>query len=190
MKHLILSIVLAVSLSACATLDQAGRDRLQNAVDSLDVAVFQGNKTPQIVLGSYQELYKKYPREPIAAGAYADALRRVKQPKKAADVLRPFLEKTDSNKLPDDIFMPYMRLLIDQGFLADAQKRIEKRLMLPNDRLKGTASTPQLQNLLGVALAGQGKKDAAKAMFSRALAAWDGRPGVVEKNVEQLKLAK
>lgn len=190
MKKIVLSLVLCIGLTACAGLDNAGRIRLQSAVDSLDVAVFNGNKTPEIVLNSYQTLYRKYPNEPIAVGAYADALRRVKRPKQAADVLKPFVEKTDSNKMPDEIFMPYMRLMVDQGFFADAQKRLEKRLTLPADRLKGVASKPQIQNLLGIALVNQGKKDEAMQVFTQALAAWDGRPGVVEKNIEQLKATK
>ena len=190
MKRPVLSLLVCLALAACGGLDSAGRSRLQAAVDGLDTAVFNGNKTPEIVLGSYESLYKKYPQEPIAVGAYVDALRRVGQPKKAADVLKPFIEKTDSNKLPDDIFMPYMRLLVDQGFNEDAEKRLEKRLNLPSQRLTGVASKPQIQNLLGIALAGQNKKTQAEQMFTQALAHWDGRAGVVEKNIERLKAAE
>lgn len=190
MYRLILSCVLAVGLTACAGLDNAGRLRLQNAVNSLDVAVFNGNKTPEIVLGSYESMYKKYPDEPITVGAYADALRRVGQPKKAADILKPSIEKTDTNRLPGEIFMPYMRLMLDQGFFKDAQNRIQKRLTLSPDKITGVASRPQLQNLLGVALAGQGKKPEAEQAFKQALSRWDGRPGVVEKNLERLNATK
>ena len=190
MKRLVLSLILTIGLTACAGLDSAGRMRLQNAVDSLDTAVFNGNKTPEIVLGSYRTLYTKYPSETIAVGAYADALRRIKKPKEAADVLKPFVEKRDTNKVADEIFMPYMRLLVDQGFFEDAQKRLERRLTLPPEKLKGQASKPQIENLLGIALAGQNKKAEAAKAFIQAQAHWDGRAGVVEKNLERLKATK
>lgn len=185
MTKRLLSLLAVLLLAACATkVDQVA---LQRAVNNLDNAVLSGNKAPESALDAYKALYKKYPNDPIAVSGYADALRRIGRADKAADVLKPFVENTSSFQLPGPIFLAYMRLMIDQNYEKDAEARLRTRIKLPALLAGKGASMAQMYNLLGVSLAKQGRKPEAEQAFNTALATWDGRPGVVEANLEQLK---
>jgi Flp pilus assembly protein TadD len=183
MSRFLSSVLIALFLVGCATGNEV---RLQKAVDNLDNAVLTGRKAPESALDAYEALYKKYPSNPITIGAYADALRRGQQAHKAALVLRPSVAKDDIKALPGPIFMSYIRLLMDQGYFKDAEDRLRKRMTLPAGKMIPPATSPQVSNLLGVALASQNRNDEARQAFQVALAHWDGRPGVVEKNLAQL----
>jgi Flp pilus assembly protein TadD len=184
MRNFLCLCAAALILSACAT--SGNREAIQNAVDSLDMAVFEGTKAPETALDAYRALYKKYPRNAIAVAAYADALRRGGNPQSAAGILKPFVKDADVKKLDDPIFLAYMRLMIDQGFYKDAEERLRRRMTLPANKFDGQASIPQISNLLGITLASQGRDAEARQAFQVAQANWDGRPGVVEKNLSRL----
>ena len=97
--------------------------------------------------------------------------------------MKVYSQKHSSHELPHDIFMSYMRLLLDQGLYVDAQSRIDKRMRVQSD---DKAMTAELYHILGLTLAGQGNRDGAKKAFELALPNWAGRAGVIEKNIEQL----
>src|SRR5690606_2888138 len=107
---------------------------------------------------------------------------RASKPAEAAELLKPAIKGHKITEIPDPVFMAYSRLILDQSYYKEA----EKRLMA---RLTGSAqsSAPQLNNLIGVALAGQTRRAEADQAFRRALESWDGRPGVVEKNLARLQ---
>jgi Flp pilus assembly protein TadD len=177
----LLNLLLCTSLLVgCATKPDALK--IQRQVDGLDRSVVSGQVDPQKALDDYRSLAEKYNKEPIAVAGYAEALRRVGQAKESADILRPLVKGQTVEKLPDPIFMAYMRLLLGQGYYKDVQERVQKRLALSQ-----TDKNAQLYNLLGVALAGQGKKTDAESAFRSALHNWDGRQGVVEQNLSKLK---
>ena len=177
-----LSLVCCLLLVGCA--HKVDRIDLQQRVDHLDRSVIAGQQDPQAVLSEYKALAKKYPQEPIALAAYAEALRRVGQAKESAEVLRPMIRGRNIQDLSDPVFMAYMRLLLGQGFFTDVQDRVQQRLSMAQ------SPDPQLYNLLGVAYAGQNKREDAEKAFNQALAGWNGRPGVVEENIAKLKTSK
>ncbi len=172
----------ALFLAACA--HKVNPIELQQRIDHMDRAVIQGQQDPQVALNDYRMLAKKYPKEPVAVAAYAEALRRVGQAKDSAEVLRPMIKGKNVQDLPDPVFMAYMRLLLGQGFFVDVQDRVQQRMAAV------PTPDPQLYNLLGVALAGQGKRADAEKAFTQALVGWNGRPGVVEENLAKLKTSK
>jgi Flp pilus assembly protein TadD len=179
MKRLVLTVFLAASLIGCQSIDLSV---LQKKVDALDEKVLSGQSTPVQVLPSYESLYQKYKGQPAIIGAYADALRRAGQPKEAAELLKPFIKGKKLTAVQDPIFMAYARLLLDQGYYKDAEKRLMERLTQSPQ-----SSAPQINNLLGIALAGQKRRAEASQAFRRALESWDGRPGIVEKNLARLQ---
>lgn len=63
----------------------------------------------------------------------------------------------------------YLHALRLKPDFSMAQHHLEKVVALLGDRLQESPASPELQNLLGVALAGQGKFEEAEARFERAL---------------------
>ena len=186
MRFKIMSFAAAFLLAACAT-HQVDRVQLQNQIDTLDRSVINGQRDPAVALNGYKALAQQYPKEPIAVAGYAEALRRNGQAREAANVLRPMVKGQSPQSMTQPIFMAYMRMLLGQGYFADVQGRVQERLSGP---VADKSNSAELYNLLGVALAGQGKKAEAEKAFKQALDGWSGRPGLVEQNLAKLKAAK
>lgn len=125
--------------------------------------------------------------DPDLLAVKADALRRANQPQEALEVLKPVVKEHNAQTMPGSVFISYIKLLLAENFPQDAEVRLRARMSLPQSKQIAPASAPQLQNLLGVALAAQGKDKEAQQAFEAAQKGWDGRQGVVEANLAKLQ---
>lgn len=182
MRHLIV-IILALCVASCAT-KELNSLQLQQKLDRLDNGVISGQQNAGAAVGEYKKLADKYPNDPVVVAAYADALRRAGKAREAADFLRPIVKDQTAQAMAEPVFLAYMRLLLEQHYFYDVEMRIKQRM--------ADIQWPdaEIHNLLGVALAGQGKRAEAEEAFKKALVSWKGRPGVVEENLLKLRQAK
>jgi Flp pilus assembly protein TadD len=167
--------VCALALSACQTTgstsnsEEARSEKINAALERATAAVEGSNQS----IGTLERNYKRNSADPLAAAAYARALREDEQLSQAEAILAPF---ANDPKSPAKTKTEYAGLQLAQGNYESAENYAKKAVMQDDH-------DPEAFHYLGIALDTQGKHPEAERAFRKALDYWQGDPTTVMNNL-------
>lgn len=180
-KVIICALLAALSLTACVDRKDpinSMRGMKEEREKRLSTAAYEAMSEGRTkdALDLYEQRYEKDSKDQVAAVNYAQLLRKVGNPQKAAEVLEPYAR---NNKVDGLLLNEYAATQIELGQLEAAEKTLNT--VIDNPDLKTFHA--DAKNLMGVKLASQGRHAEAEATFREAWEGWKGDATSVMNNL-------